>query len=304
MAYGQTSLLRSIQESAADPGTPVTALLRRCLILASRLKDEPLIEWVNRELNGYPMGAELPPYRTGYRGRLVGYLMNPAVRRSGADLPESAIPEEFRGFLDIDFRQPVAELESLVSVGEPLQVPLPPELTAMIDRNITSFRVVEAHVAISRDHIVGLLDIIRSRSLSFALAIEQLDPEAGEADPRAAAPIPAAQVQHVFHNTIYGNANLAQSSQVAAQTMTIGVRPGDIASLIEALTAVGVTAGEIGELREILDRETAVDGPETRSWMERIIGRVTRSTGTVAAGVVAQVIGNAITAYWAAATPG
>ena len=46
-------LLDDIIELATDDKQPITVLLRKCLILASQLKNERLKAWANKELNGY-----------------------------------------------------------------------------------------------------------------------------------------------------------------------------------------------------------------------------------------------------------
>ena len=57
------SLLQDIQAAAINPETDVTDLLRMCMILAARLKNEDLRKWVSQELNGYKPPADLPSYR-------------------------------------------------------------------------------------------------------------------------------------------------------------------------------------------------------------------------------------------------
>ena len=57
------SLLREIQDTAVDASTPLAVVLRKCMILASRLGHEPFKKWVDEELNGYPPEGDLPSYR-------------------------------------------------------------------------------------------------------------------------------------------------------------------------------------------------------------------------------------------------
>lgn len=57
------SLIHDIQAEAIDATSSVTALLRKCKLLAARLDHAELAQWVGYELGGYPNGAALPPYR-------------------------------------------------------------------------------------------------------------------------------------------------------------------------------------------------------------------------------------------------
>lgn len=72
-----TTLLRQIQDSASDHSVPVTDLLRKALILAKRLDYQPLGNWAERELEGYPPGAELPEYRAYRECQVVGDFAGP-----------------------------------------------------------------------------------------------------------------------------------------------------------------------------------------------------------------------------------
>lgn len=57
-------LLDDIIDLATDDKQSIAVLLRKCIILASQLKNERLKVWANKELNGYDPDDSLPPYRT------------------------------------------------------------------------------------------------------------------------------------------------------------------------------------------------------------------------------------------------
>jgi hypothetical protein len=65
---------------------PLGVLLRKCLILATRLKNNALREWSNKELNGYSNDDALPEYRT-FKAHSKGHFVGPfgaEVRKSTA----------------------------------------------------------------------------------------------------------------------------------------------------------------------------------------------------------------------------
>ncbi len=58
--------MKSVDEivsTAVDSSQSITTLLRQCMVLAYELKNEKLKQWVERELNGYGQGEEVPEYR-------------------------------------------------------------------------------------------------------------------------------------------------------------------------------------------------------------------------------------------------
>ena len=54
------SLLRDIQTDLASPGGDVASVLRKCKILAVRLRSEEFALWVKWELDGYPESQPTP----------------------------------------------------------------------------------------------------------------------------------------------------------------------------------------------------------------------------------------------------
>ena len=53
-------LLGDIQSAIIDADRPLPAALRMAMVLAARLDNQLLRQWVDRELNGYLDDAELP----------------------------------------------------------------------------------------------------------------------------------------------------------------------------------------------------------------------------------------------------
>ncbi|MBY0315621.1 MAG: hypothetical protein K2Q26_08885 [Bdellovibrionales bacterium] len=56
-------LVLELQREALSKNVGLTDLLRKAYFVARKLKVKELEDWVNHELNGYPSGVDLPPYR-------------------------------------------------------------------------------------------------------------------------------------------------------------------------------------------------------------------------------------------------
>jgi hypothetical protein len=69
--------LTELVDAASGDAVPVSTLLRKVKVIASRLKVGELESWVDHELAGYPPDAELPEYRVRSRQR---YLVTLAAR--------------------------------------------------------------------------------------------------------------------------------------------------------------------------------------------------------------------------------
>lgn len=301
------SLLREIQNDAASSSVPVASMLRKCRILAGRLRNEELTAWVSHELNGYPAGVPLPEYRRGVRGHLVADVSNVARGYQNAPLPETSIPEEFRENLLVNsFNQPVAELEELVAEGSDLRRRVPAELWGYLEEELNGYSVLDARIVLSRAAIVGIIDQIRTRALEFAVEIEAIDADAGEGLSSDAPAISQSEVIRVFNNTVYGgNVNVAVGNRDVQQEGVGSVAVGDFEALSAVLVRAGVTQEEIEDLSRALETDGDSDevGDETKGWLQRVTGRLAATGATVGMGAASQVVGLAVASYLGIGVP-
>ena len=63
------ALIPELIAMASDPTVKTTDLLRKAWVAARQLKQPEWAAWINHELQGYPDGVVLPPYRL-LRGEL------------------------------------------------------------------------------------------------------------------------------------------------------------------------------------------------------------------------------------------
>ncbi|RXE49133.1 AbiTii domain-containing protein [Chromohalobacter israelensis] len=249
------SLLREIQDAAVDSYVPLSTLLRKCKVLAARLGNEELKQWVDHELNGYGDRETMPEYRH-MRVNSKGHFSGPF--QSGlrnADIPMGCIPEKFRENLSNAYlMQPVAALENLVenSEGGTLQEPWSPDVVAYFGQDIyEGMNCMQAWKVIPVNAVVAALDSIRNRILNFALEIESIDPDVGESAPGKSI-IDERQVQQVFNTYITGDVqNMATGSSNFTQNATMGERDPEIfANILQALRSVEGKHSEAAEVAE------------------------------------------------------
>jgi hypothetical protein len=88
------SLLREIQDAAIDGSTDLETLLRKCRVLAARLKNEQFKQWVQSELDGYSSTADVPDYRK-FHCQCFGHFSGPfGSGLKNAPIPESCIQQK------------------------------------------------------------------------------------------------------------------------------------------------------------------------------------------------------------------
>lgn len=287
------SLLRDIQDGAISTDTPVSVLLRQCLVLAARLQHEPLRDWAQLELNGYPPDAPLPPYRPKITAHVLGNFSGPFG--SGArnmNLPESVIPEDLRdGLFRVEIREGVAHIEGLVNSGErQFEMPWPADVVATYQEDfVETMNLVGARKVVPATLFLGVLSGIRDRIVQFALEIEELDPAAGEADP-GTAPIEQAQVTQIFNQTFYGdNTAFAAAGNTVNQTQSTTI---DTQAVRETADVFGISEQERNLLLSAIQKDGGIAGDETREWVDRLeSGAIAVGTGVATQTAVAALLG-------------
>src|SRR5205809_1659478 len=244
------SLLREIEDAAIDANTSLAVVLRKCMVLAARLGHGPFKKWVDDELNGYAKDAELPPYRRiggissigNFAGGLGAALKNIPLRLG-------PIPPELRGrYEKAEFREGVAKLEEMARDDGELIARWPGDLVAKVgDKYFEGYVLLEAHMEIPRNAVVGVLDSVRNKALQFALEIEQQAPDAGDAAP-GTKPVPDERVSQIFNVTVMGGVqNLAVSSAGAIQHAQ-QIQAGDLVALQRFLAQQAIDPKDIAEL--------------------------------------------------------
>jgi hypothetical protein len=265
------SLLRDIQNDATSNEIPVTVLLRRCMVLATRLQHEPLKEWTKREMNGYPEEVALPPYRPKIQTEVLGdFAGYGGSSMSNKSLPSANVPEQFRDWLfSTEVRQGVAQIEGLVTSGESrFQIPWPADVIAILqDKFIQNMALMNAHQVVPAAVFEGALSGIRDRIVQFALEIEELDPAAGEAEP-GHAPIDQGRVTQIFNQTFHGdNTAFAAAGANVNQTQQITV---NLDVVRETADAFGISPEDRDRLLGAIEADGGMPGENTGGWLDQL----------------------------------
>lgn len=303
--WASMSLLREIQDGATGREVPLATVLRKCKILAYRLGHEPLSEWVDHELNGYPDLDELPEYRS-ISSVVLGDFAGPFGSGSrNHPIPPLAVEEKHRaGLFTLNLSDGVAAYEEMLSSPdtEGYRGVWPSNFVLLYqDRLLEGMALVQAWRPMSRATLAGLLDQVRNRILTFALEIEQENPDAGEAPPGSDPPVPQERVNQIFNQNIYGGSNvIAAGNENVISDFELGV--GDWDELAAHLRSQGLPDREIKMLREAVDDDGDVrgqkePGSEVKSWVGRITSQSASGMLKLASASAPHVVAQTVLAY-------
>lgn len=255
-----TSLLRKMQDGAADARVPVSMLLLQAKVLAARLGHMPFRKWIDLETHGYKEVDVVPEYRINRRVTSYGTLIGPfQTRFTNIPLATAWIKQkEARDSHSVfKMRESIAAYEELLESSREGKGTFEiPWSTDVIATNSTRFyqgyTLVEAHIRTTRASLVSVVHSVRAKLLDFALEVEQENPMAGEAEPGKPA-IPPEKVGHIFNITITGgNNNIAAGSDEVEQNLQVNVDVGNLESLRQFLLGQGVPREDMTELEKAI----------------------------------------------------
>jgi hypothetical protein len=299
------SLLREIQDAAIDGSTDLETLLRKCRVLAARLKNEQFKLWVQSELDGYASTADVPDYRK-FHCQCFGHFSGPfGSGLKNAPIPETCIPEEIReGLTNVVMGDGVGPLKNLLSGGKDDQLTSnwPADATLLFGRQIyRNMNLMQGWMVMSKSQVIGILSTVRNKILNFAIEIEATNPDAGEAAP-GSTPVPTEKVSQIFNTYIYGTVGNVASGHDIQQTATVNVQQGNFPSLAKYLKEQGIEEDDVLALKEAVKSEPKLlssgFGKKVSTWIGKMIQKSAEGTWKIGTTVAANLLTSAIKLYY------
>ena len=303
------SLLSEITDAAVDANVEISVLLRKCKVLAARLRNKDFDSWVEHELNGYNSPEEVPSYRikeqVQSRGNFVGMFQSSV---NNIPIPPSLIPEKYRDFLTKSyFMDAIIYYSNLLEKVDNkgiLAENWPADYLRIFGSKIfENMNCISAWKVIPEGTVASLLDTVRNRILSFALEIEAEVPEAGETKPNVQ-PIANEKVTQIFNTIIYGDVtNLATGIQPTIESTQVTIVRNDLDSLKDYLSSIGLEEQDIAELTEAIDtdensRNQNDLGNSVKSWLSKMVSKAGTSSWNVVTTVATQLLIKALSQYY------
>lgn len=272
-------LLDDIIDLAADNQQSITVLLRKCLVLASQLKNERLKSWANQELNGYSSEEDLPNYRVT-PAQAKGHFSGPFG--SGWNyfpIPPAVLEEKHQRFaLRVALVQAISAYEDIVNSsrgGGSITVKWPANLVLYYQDKISDeMSLIAAYQEIPRSGLVEVLDAVRNRTLNMAL---DLKAELGDVqDLSKVSGRHALQIEKVVVSNIAGNVYVStgESSMNAATIQQHNIVAGDWDQLAKVLHNSGMSKPELEELSTAIKQDGQTMGSRVQGWINKNAAKV------------------------------
>lgn len=279
----------------------VNALIKT-RILASRIGQDQLNEWVGSELNGYPDVSEVPQYRR-IKLTLKANAFNGVYRYTGYQLPSMQLSEQNQSrLLFSNVRAGVAAISTWI--GKSVVVSYPPEFSSYFRKVIDSSYTIES---LWGEAGVGayeqILVEIRSRLLGYVLDLQKTLPEDGDTNE----PEPTSMKDKrdsMFQGAIFGHGTTIQIGNANVANVTNHVAQGDLASLVGHLRGAGVAQEDLKALEVAVELDgdephrSKKLGPAVAGWVGGVIGKAASGVWDVTVSAAGSLLGGALSTYY------
>lgn len=180
-------MIKRIINDLIDDEKSLVSPLLKTKVLATRLGNKNLLEWVNKEINGYSIKEDVPIYRKGKANSSCTIRLGYGIQ-SNTPVPISLFQDErLRNFfLQFEFRESVKTLESYIGNGEKdtLGKDFSIDFWAFVTRELkkSGFQgeVRDIKVFTHVSNITQTVTEIRNKFLDLMLSLEAENPELPE----------------------------------------------------------------------------------------------------------------------------
>ena len=299
-----TPAVIQLQEYATDEKHDILELLRKALVVATKLKLPDFKEWLSSELNGYKEnGTNIPKYRVipchlqafdPYRGMVLFHIKQ--------DIPEiTKLDEECHKVYVHDSVRSLQEM--LAQASERIILSFPSETENILmslqqkDVALRPIRVVPPYL------ITSIIDTVRNQVLEWALALEEKG-ILGEGLTFSSKEKGIAEKSMTINNIENFQGVLGDvTDSPITQTNNLVVKSGDFSSLTEHLRSEGVEQQDIEELQQAVENDPVPAQPNefganVSVWMGKMITKAADRSWNVGVAAAGGLLANALGKYY------
>lgn len=291
------SIVLQLQDIASDGKYEISDLLRKALLVSTKLNLHEHREWILSELNGYKDSSLLPEYRI-IRGDLrVQNLYHGLIPFI---LPHTDLMETVT---KIRLSESVSSLEQLANSEKKGSICffLGPELEAALMRMQGSYPL-RPLVVVGENVLLAIIQSVRTRILEWALSLEAAgilgeSLSFSEKERNVAMTNKTIQIQNF--QGVLGDV----SGGSITQSNTITITSGNFDSLAQYLKEQGVQSKEIAELEIAIagdpePQQPGMFGGKVSAWIGKMVGLAASGGWEISVSTASTLIAAALTKYY------
>lgn len=299
-------LISDIINELVDTGRSISSPLLKTKVLASRLKNQELLSWVNSELDGYKGSDSLPDYRR-FSAVLTGTYINGNYKFNNQPIATIGLNDNLaKSFHSANFLEGVATLEQLNQSKEGICMELSAEYVHLLEMNLVKrgnpyLQILNARKNIPAGALTQVLASIRSKLLDFMLRVDE---EFGSITNIEDLRRQNERLVTIMNNTIVnnGSGNIVNTGNKAHINATINISQGDKNTLSTTLSQNGVGKEDINELLSVVDidqhdQTKKTFGPKVNAWIGKMLGKALNGSWEISVGAAGGLLTEVIKGY-------
>ncbi len=287
------SLVLELQAMATDSSNDVIDLLRKALLVSSKLEIEDFAKWVHSELDGYEVSEIVPAYRVIRTDLKVWNPYNGYIPlHLNSDLENK--------LCNIHLRAPISQVVTSIRKedGYPT-IPFAPEQREYL-LDIQESPAMEPVRRVSITCMKAIEDAIRNTILDWSLKLEKQG-VLGDGMSFTHEEKQKAKSHQVHIENFQGV--LGDVSGNVTQKNKIKVAKKDFLSLKAALEETGVGENDIVLLEKAIEADGEPSakgeyGEKVQGWVGKMIGKAASGGWAIAMGAAGELLGKALSAYY------
>jgi hypothetical protein len=295
-------IIDELIDEISNGNSKLTDILIKTKVLAFKLKNETLKNWIDNELNGY-VSDELPEYRK-LKCLVIGTMSNGFQRANNYPIPLTGIDKEIaEGLTSVSIYQSISTLDQFISdnQGSKMGNHVPSDICSYISKSLGNGYVIEyARQQLDKVQITQVLTAIKTKLLDFLL---NLNEEIGEDNiDNFTKGIENEKVGGLFNSTVFGNNATIIIGNNNNQNVK-NISKGNFSELKRALETNGVSESEILELQTIIDDdnfnfEKHEFGDKVKAWISKMLLATMSGVWNIGIGAAGNLLADSVKKYY------
>jgi hypothetical protein len=288
------SIVIELQEMSSDENIPITGLIRKALIVASKLNLSDFKEWIEKEINGYEEISEIPEYRN-VTGEVKA--INPYTRIWIPLLWPNA-PE---GVYNRKIKQKISEIEyNYKSADGIIVVPFTQEQQQLLIKKFDA--PSPPYLIINKAALAGILESVKDIILKWTLKLEKEGIFGKDMIFSEDEKIKARNNQEIKIENFYGILGSTFTGKLS-QEINIDVKNNDLESLLKHLKLKGINSEDLEGLKQSIKidpkpKQKDKLGENVSKWIGKMIEKASSGAWNVGLSIAANILTNAIYSYY------
>ncbi len=288
------SIVIELQEMSSDENIPITGLIRKALIVASKLNLSDFKKWIEKEINGYEEVSEIPEYRN-VTGEVKAF--NPY---NGIWIP-LLWPNAPEGIYNRKIGQKISEIEyNYKSTDGTIVVPFTQKQQQILIKYFNT--PSPPYLIINKAALAGILESVKDIILKWSLKLEKEGIFGEDMVFSKEEQEKAINNQKIKIDNFYGILGSTFIGEVR-QELNIDVKNNDLESLLKHLKLKGINNEDLENLKHSIKidpkpKQKDKLGGNVSKWIGKMIEKASSGAWNVSLSIAVNILTNAICSYY------